>query len=98
MCISSVCFAFEIDFAQFKSDQRMSFSGEAALSSHRQSFLRRAGFLGGFLPNTSCLFNILAGFIRLMELLSDLMWSAKSSPNSKAEPGCTLFANLHREG
>ena len=69
----------------------MSCSGESAYSSCKQKFF-------GFLPNNYLLLIILVGLIRYVVLLSDLMWPAKMSPNSKAEPAGTLLANLRREG
>ena len=74
----------------------MNCSGESALSSRKQTFLRKAGSFG-FLPNTSLLLIILVGFIRLVVLLSDLMRPVKSSPNNTAELAGTLFANFCRE-
>ena len=69
----------------------MSRSGESAYSSCKQKFF-------GFLPNNYLLLIILVGLIRYVVLLSDLMWPAKMSPNSKAEPAGTLLANLRGEG
>ena len=60
----------------------MSCSGESVLSSRKQSFFRKAG---SFFVLYQILI-ILAGFIRPVVLLSDLMQPARSSPNIMAEP------------
>ena len=92
----SLLFKSRIYFAEFVSDQRMICSSEAALFYSKQNVLAMAE---GFLPNTSHVFIPLASFLRHIVLLSDLMWPAKSSPNSKADDlGDTLFSNFLREG